>query len=1719
MILRKSIIFIIFVVNVFLFSSVTHIIANSYFEDNNVYNFISNVNRNIPNNELDLYRLLDGSILSKDQKIDYSISGEVFNLSEATGLLNPIKEVILVIDISGSMELDIDGNTTSDDSAKRITIVKNAAKRFINKIKEENKNMDIGIVAYDNKARDIGNIFYSIDDEDEYNQLISVIDNLGTFNGSTNTGDGLRKAYWQFKNSDNTESSKYMILLTDGNPTYFTKNFSVDNSDLIVTDDFMFGSDIVQASYDSKVLVQSFSGGENYAIMVANNLANYGVKSHIIGFANGANSDILENIAIAAGSGSLEDESFFYANSEVEIDTIYETISQNIIKELYFKDVIYEEVFPEGVQIVQSSLPNGFSIDSGNPQKLIGSISNMTLDKVSDNTYQVKPYNFSVYVKFLDIGEFNFEGNNSPDAKLSYIDPFDNYKSTYVLTEETVITNPVNIGEGKISRQLWSNITDLQNSSNYPGYPDISDEINRLEIAGLHDNYGQRVRGYIYPPETGNYNFYIAGDDSAHLYLSANESPYSKNIITYTNDYTSYREWSKYSTQKSSNIFLEKNKKYYIEILHKEKNGGDHFSVAWSGPNMSLEIVDGMFLSTYTDIYDPLAPSNLTASNIIQTSIDLSWDEALDDTGVKFYHIYRDGIMITTVSDDKYKDENLERSTTYTYEIISEDYSGKKSNPSSPLSVSTNDLTLGSGEISYEVWTNVEGNYLEDMHNSSKYPRVPSIIGSLNSFDSIYNSYNYGQRIKGYLHPMKTGNYTFYIAGDDSCELNLSTDESIDNIQRIAYSNYWTSKYEWWKYPSQKSASVFLEYGKRYYIEAFQKQGEGGNHVSVAWKSEDFSLQIIDGIYLSPADVDEIYVDNVDIQQNNINMIKGETISLNHSVTPTNANIKTVIWSSTNNSIATVNSEGVVTAHANGTVRIWANSHRDKKKSDYCDIIIDSDIERVEILYDGVVVSGNSLSNTVKMEGVDFKKLEARVYPTDTLNKNVIWETVDSYDGEWNLSYYGNDNTMDVYVTNNTGIDKIVVKSQKDESIIAECYIEMNYIPIEQIIVRDTEGNLIADSSEVDDDIDLVLSSSTELVFTVLPFNSTFSTINIEKVNPLEEKLLINGFILKPKNDGVIKLEAIDLVGNEVSVKFDVEVKIIPIEQISIYNENMSIIKGNEFSIYGRITPENATDIGFKWEIFNEQDQLVNLGEVLDNEQNTLIYDELKYRVTNSNVVGKYRVELSTEDGSLIDIRELEIYQPVTGVDIPASEIVLEETMTRYIEYNIYPFDATNPVVYFIVGFEDEDEDHVISLNGETGQIVALQEGQVTITVTTLDGSFTEEVIVTVTKYINVESVEIDDNNIELDYGETHKLNVSLLPSNATNPGVEWSSTDTSVATVSGDGLVTPIKPGIATIIAKSIENNSLLDTCEVTVNEVINDVTLGYFETTTLSPSVSSDSIIWLSSDPSVATVDEDGNVVPIGPGETIITAIDHITGGYLGEWKLFVQEPLIDLNIDDYKVILIGQNVQIGSEIKPSTDHTITWTSSDNNIVTVDQNGRITGISEDIATIRATSNLDPSIYAECYVKVVDSYSETFELNIVSDIVEDNIENYEIESDIGGKKDIIIKLSVPIYLQEEKYSEYNNYKIGWRQVDHERNIVQNMGFLILDDNGESNINVRDADNNLIPEIAINMSVLSILPGEKHIEFYLINVNEGIEEINEVYSIIRLKAISIPDIT
>jgi uncharacterized protein YjdB len=193
---------------------------------------------------------------------------------------------------------------------------------------------------------------------------------------------------------------------------------------------------------------------------------------------------------------------------------------------------------------------------------------------------------------------------------------------------------------------------------------------------------------------------------------------------------------------------------------------------------------------------------------------------------------------------------------------------------------------------------------------------------------------------------------------------------------------------------------------------------------------------------------------------------------------------------------------------------------------------------------------------------------------------------------------------------------------------------------------------------------------------------------------------------------------------------------------------------------------------------------------------------------------GNATITVTTTDGGYTAQCTTTVENPVTSVTLNSNIIYILTGETYQLEATVSPSDACGDK-----SVSWSSSDSTIATVSNNGLVTAVATGSAVVTVTTTVGSYTASCAVEVSEPVAVTSVTLDENAIELIEGRTRQLVATVLPSNATDKSVTWSSSNNDIATVTSDGTVTAVSTGTATITVTSHDGPTA--SCVVTVQEV----------------------------------------------------------------------------------------------------------------------------------------------------------------------------------------------------------------------------------------------------------------------------------------------------------
>ncbi|WP_192466558.1 Ig-like domain-containing protein [Euzebyella marina] len=533
--------------------------------------------------------------------------------------------------------------------------------------------------------------------------------------------------------------------------------------------------------------------------------------------------------------------------------------------------------------------------------------------------------------------------------------------------------------------------TSIADLKNHPGFPDIpSDTLSLYEFdipVDSGDDYGVRVRGLLRAPETGTYRFWVSGDNGVELILGTGPDASGAERIAYHDDWSRYREWGRYATQRSLPVELEAGGLYYMEALMNEGNGGDHLTVGWrrpsdgdgEGPSEVLHCAYFAELPSVAVTGVSVSPSlaNLTVGSALSLSASVAPSDATDP-GVS-WSSSDEGVA--TVGPDGLV-------TGVSVGVATVTATTSDGGHTASAEVTVDDCV---GRIVMERYEGVSGWSVSGLRSHPSFPGSPSFSADLDEFDiPVDSGDDYGVRVRGLLRAPETGTYRFWVSGDNGVELILGTGPDASGAERIAYHDDWSRYREWGRYATQRSLPVELEAGGLYYMEALMNEGNGGDHLTVGWRRPsdgdgEGPSEVLHCAYF--AELPSVAVTGVSVSPSLANLTVGSALSLSASVAPSDATDPGVSWSSSDEGVATVGPDGLVTGVSVGVATVTATTS-DGGHTASAEVTVEDSQIRVS----GILISPDRYE---LVEGESLQMITT-LTPTNPTNDKVIWSSSDS---------------------------------------------------------------------------------------------------------------------------------------------------------------------------------------------------------------------------------------------------------------------------------------------------------------------------------------------------------------------------------------------------------------------------------------------------------------------------------------------------------------------------------------------------------------------------------------------------------------------------------------------------------------------------------------------------------------------------------------------------
>ena len=338
------------------------------------------------------------------------------------------------------------------------------------------------------------------------------------------------------------------------------------------------------------------------------------------------------------------------------------------------------------------------------------------------------------------------------------------------------------------------------------------------------------------------------------------------------------------------------------------------------------------------------------------------------------------------------------------------------------------------------------------------------------------------------------------------------------------------------------------------------------------------------------------------------------------------------------------------------------------------------------------------------------------------------------------------------------------------------------------------------------------------------------------------------------------------------------------LQKIALDKENLTLNVGDKYTFEVTLTPEEVQNVTLTWASSNPEVVSVENG------------------IATALASGEATVTVQANEKISASCQITVLKAEVKSVTLDKERIELFIGETAPLAATVQPADAE-----YVLNWKTADEK--IATVDDKGTVTGVAVGETSVTVQAGKATAQCQVVV---KAVPVESITLDPKNLELEVGETLTISATVLPENATDKTVVWSSLNREIATVDDKGAVTGVAIGETTV---TVQAGDITAQCPVVVTGVPaetvmldkNTLELKEGETFTLTATVlpenaTDKTVVWSSLNETVATVDASGTVTAVSAGNAVIKAA---AGEVEGVCLVTVTAPVVpsaSANIGDY-------------------------------------------------------------------------------------------------------------------------------------------------------------------------------------------------------------------------
>lgn len=360
---------------------------------------------------------------------------------------------------------------------------------------------------------------------------------------------------------------------------------------------------------------------------------------------------------------------------------------------------------------------------------------------------------------------------------------------------------------------------------------------------------------------------------------------------------------------------------------------------------------------------------------------------------------------------------------------------------------------------------------------------------------------------------------------------------------------------------------------------------------------------------------------------------------------------------------------------------------------------------------------------------------------------------------------------------------------------------------------------------------------------------------------------------------------------------------------------------------------------------------------------------------------GTVVVSAVNKENAVVATKIIKVVQEITSITLSDTDVTLAQTVGFYQLYA-----TCNPALPDSQKLTWSSSNKKVVTVDENGKVILVKPGSAVITVSTENGLLAQ-CNFTVTQGIT--DIAFDENEITIYVGDKHRLTYVIKPANATELDLSWSTLDSKIATVDASGYVTAKNVGVTYVFAEAKDGSGKRATCRVNVLQTakqlkadVTSLSLPVGETyqleVAITPANSSDTLVYTCSNTKCVEVSAKGKILAKAKGNCVVVVSSSGKGCDPLYINVDVWQPVSGITLDVEDVtIKVGEELEMGLTINPknATFKEVAWTSTNDKIVTVDEEGVLKGISGGTAIVEVRTTDDESgVYsARCVVTVVE--------------------------------------------------------------------------------------------------------------------------------------------------